>query len=208
MTDILFASCDTARTVLTEPRLRRGARVTNPTRMDAARSFAVGVRRVCDALPMTGTWRHLPATARAIAVTATAAVAAAQQRDGEVYDEAVGGLAADERSGLVLGAVVRLLLEATHPDGLDGDDVRQVLERCVRAAAPWRPDVDPHVVLVLLAGALGVYDPGEDDSPPDPAALARHAPLLVADLLAVTGRPLDGYLSAAFTEIERTERHD
>ncbi|MCZ7377929.1 hypothetical protein ACWEOS_09980 [Micromonospora taraxaci] len=157
---------------------------------------------------MSVTWRHLPASAREIAGAATDAVEAARDQDTEAYEVASGRLAVAERSGLVLGAVVRLLLEATHPDGLDGDDVRQVLERCVRAAAPWRPDVDPHVVLVLLAGALGVYDPGEDDSPPGPAALARHAPLLVADLLAVTGRPLDGYLSAAFTEIERTERHD
>ncbi|MFI5926272.1 hypothetical protein ACIA3K_09800 [Micromonospora sp. NPDC051543] len=157
---------------------------------------------------MTGTWRHLPASARAIAVTATAAVAAAQARDDEEYDEAVADLAADERSGLVLGTVVRLLLEESHPDGLDGDDIRQVLARCVQDAMRWRSEVDPHVVLVLLAGALGVYDPEGDDAPPDASALARHAPLLVADLLAVTGAPLDGYLAAAFTEIERNERHD
>ncbi|WP_433536104.1 hypothetical protein ACQPZK_30085 [Micromonospora sp. CA-249363] len=157
---------------------------------------------------MTGTWRHLPASARAIAVTATAAVAAAQARDDQAYDEAVDDLAADERSGLVLGTVVRLLLEESHPDGLDGDDVRQVLTRCVQGATRWRSDVDPHVVLVLLAGALGVYDPEGDDAPPGASALARHSPLLVADLLAATGGPLDGYLAAAFTEIERTERHD
>ncbi|WP_433127705.1 hypothetical protein ACQPWW_32985 [Micromonospora sp. CA-240977] len=157
---------------------------------------------------MTGTWRHLPATARAIAVTATAAVAAAQARDGQAYDEAVGGLAADERSGLVLGAVVRLLLEESHPEGLTGDDIRQVLTRCVQSATRWRSDVDPHVVLVLLAGALGVYDPESDESPPDASALARHAPLLVADLLATTSVPFDDYLAAAFTEIERTERQD
>ncbi|MEH0938246.1 hypothetical protein [Micromonospora psammae] len=157
---------------------------------------------------MTVTWRHLPAPAREIAVTATDAVHAARACDGEAYEAAVDRLGGAERAGLVLGVVVRLLLEETHPDGLDGDDVRQVLERCVRAAVPWRPDVDPHVVLVLLAGALGVYDPGDDDSPPDPAAVARHAPLLVADLLAAADRPLDGYLHAAFAEIERTERHD
>jgi hypothetical protein len=156
---------------------------------------------------MTTTWRHLPAPAREIATAAVDAVAAAREHDPEAYDVAVARLAAAERSGLVLGAVVRVLLEEGHPDGLDGDDVRQVLERCVRGAAQWRPDVDPHVVLVLLAGALGVYDPDGDESPPDPPAVARHAPLLVADLLA-TGRPLDGYLAAAFAEIERTERHD
>ncbi|MFI6261328.1 hypothetical protein [Micromonospora sp. NPDC051006] len=157
---------------------------------------------------MTTTWRQLPAPAREIAVAAVDAVTAAQQRDGEAYDAAVTRLGAAERSGLVLGAVVRLLLEESHPDGLDGDDVRQVLEGCVRGAAQWRPDVDPHVLLVLLAGALGVYDPDGDESPPDPSALARHVPLLVADLLTSTGRPLAGYLSAAFAEIERAERQD
>jgi hypothetical protein len=157
---------------------------------------------------VTGTWRHLPAPAREIAVAATDAVAAAQSRDAGAYEPAVDRLTGVDRAGLVLGGVVRLLLEETHPDGLDGDDVRQVLERCVRDVAAWRPDVDPHVLLVLLAGALGVYDPGEDDAPPDPAAIARHAPLLVADLLAVTGRPLAGYLTAAFAEVARTELHD
>ncbi|WP_232378405.1 hypothetical protein [Micromonospora humida] len=74
--------------------------------------------------------------------------------------------------------------------------------------ATWRPDVDPHVVLVLLAGALGVYDPGDDDTPPDPAAVAAHVPLLVVDLLAVTGVPFAGCLEAAFAEVARTERYD
>ncbi|MEH1165818.1 hypothetical protein V6V47_10570 [Micromonospora sp. CPCC 205539] len=157
---------------------------------------------------MSVTWRHLPASAREIAGATTDAVEAAKAQDSEAYAVATARLATADRSGLVLGAVVRLLLEETHPDGLDGDDVRQVLEQCVRAAAPWRPEVDPHVVLVLLAGALGVYDPGEDDSPPDPVAIAAHGPLLVADLLAASARPVEGYLSAAFAEIERTERQD
>nr|WP_201749014.1 hypothetical protein [Micromonospora acroterricola] len=157
---------------------------------------------------MSVTWRHLPASAREIALAAGEAVAAAQERDPVAYEAAVERLTGADRSGLVLGVAVRLLLEETHPDGLDGDDVRQVLEGCVRSAADWLPAVDPHVVLVLLAGALGVYDPGDDDNPPGPAAVARHAPLLVADLVSAAGRPLDGYLAAAFTEIERTERQD
>ena len=154
------------------------------------------------------TWRHLPAPAREIAVAATEAVDAAQAHDDAAYDRAVLRLAGTDRAGLVLGGVVRLLLEQAHPDGLDGDDIRQVLEHCVRAAATWRSDVDPHVVLVLLAGALGVHDPGQDDTPPDPVAVARHAPLLVADLLAAAGVPLAGCLEAAFAEVARTERHD
>lgn len=163
---------------------------------------------VCHAGAVSATWRHLPAPAREIAASATDAVDAARERDAEAYRPAVERLAAADRAGLVLGGAVRLLLEEGHPDGLDGDDVRQVLERCVRSAATWWSEVDPHVLLVLLAGALGVYDPGDDDNPPDPAAVARHAPLLVADLLAVTGRPFADYLSAAFAEVARTELHD
>ncbi|TYB90915.1 hypothetical protein FXF53_30775 [Micromonospora sp. WP24] len=166
------------------------------------------VRPLCDAGGVTTTWRHLPAPAREIAESAVEAVTAAQQRDVPAYDEAVARLATAERSGLVLGAVVRLLLEESHPDGVAGDDVRQVLERCARGAAQWYSGVDPHVLLVLLAGALGVYDPDGDDAPPDPPAIARHAPLLVADLAAGTGRSLDAYLAAAFAEIERAEHQD
>ncbi|MFI7578191.1 hypothetical protein [Micromonospora sp. NPDC049497] len=157
---------------------------------------------------MSTTWRHLPAPAREIAVAATDAVTAAREQDIEAYDVAVGRLATADRSGLVLGAVVRSLLEVGHPDGLAGDDVRAVLERCVRGAARWRADVDPHVVLVLLAGSLGLYDPEADEAPPGPAAVAAHGPLLVADLLTATGRPFEAHLTSAFAEIHRTELHD
>ncbi|MFC0002606.1 hypothetical protein [Micromonospora siamensis] len=157
---------------------------------------------------MSVTWRHLPAPAREIASTAQEAVAAAQARDAEAYEPAVARLAAADRSGLVLGAVVRLLLEETNPDGLDGDDVRRVLAGCVRSAGQWWPEVDPHVLLVLLASALGVYEPADDEAAPGPAAVAGHGPLLVADLLALTRRPLAGYLEAAFAEVARTELHD
>ncbi|WFE62754.1 MULTISPECIES: hypothetical protein [Micromonospora] len=157
---------------------------------------------------MTVTWRHLPTPAREIAVAATEAVEAAQAHDGATYDRAVLRLAGADRAGLVLGGMVRLLLEQAHPDGLDGSDIRRVLEHCIRSAETWQPDVDPHVVLVLLAGALGIYDPADGDASPDPVTVARHAPLLVTDLLEVTGIPFAGCLEAAFSEVARTERHD
>src|SRR5688500_16099292 len=104
-------------------------------------------------------WRHLPSPARAIATAAEAAVEAARERDKEAFDDAVEQLAALDvvQVGLVLGAVVRTLLEDLHPDGLDGDDVRAALEHAVRASAEWQ-DVDPQVMVVLLVGALGVQD--------------------------------------------------
>ena len=156
---------------------------------------------------MDQNWRHLPPPARPIATAATAAVSAAQRQDATALNAAVGDLAALDpaRCGLVMGSVVRLLLEEANPDGLDGNAVRDVLERCVRGAADWQPEVDPHVVLLLLAGALGVAE--EDGSPPPkPEVLARHAALLIADLLG--SHPVPPLLTAALSEIERAQRND
>jgi hypothetical protein len=151
------------------------------------------------------------------------AVSAAAGRDRDAYEAATAELAAlpAEQAGLVLAAIVRALLEEQHPDGLDGDDVRAVLERCVRGAAWLPPDASrPRTVVAVLATALGVHEAGltyeEPGAPPDPdrekpptaAEFARHAPLLVADLLAAGGRRLRPYLDTAFAEIARAEAMD
>ncbi|MET0425396.1 MAG: hypothetical protein ABW046_16045 [Actinoplanes sp.] len=152
-------------------------------------------------------WRHLPPPARPIAAATTAAVTAAQTRDAAGLDAAVAELAALDvaQTGLILGTTVRLLLERANPDGLDGDAVRDVLESCVRDAATWQPEVDPHVVLLLLAGALGVAD--DDPGPaPKPEVLARHAALLIAGLRGP--HPMLPVLTAALAEIERTQLND
>jgi hypothetical protein len=148
---------------------------------------------------------RLPAPARAIASAVTTALDRVGERDVEAFEDSAAILAATDQAGLVQGTVVRMLLEELHPDGLDGDDVQAVLERCTRTSLEWLPDVDPHALLVLLASALGVYDPDADESPPRPAALARHAPLLVADLLAARRAGADRYLTAAFADIARAE---
>ena len=156
---------------------------------------------------MTQSWQHLPPPARPIDAAAMTAVTAAAARDSIALDEATATLAALDpaQSGLILGTTVRLLLEDGHPDGLTADDIRTVLAGCVRVAVPWHPRTDPQVVLWLLAGALGVLD--EDGTPaPKPDALARHAALLIADLLA--GRPAAAWLTGALAEIERTQLND
>ena len=156
---------------------------------------------------MEQNWRHLPPPARPIAAATTAAVEAAQGRDGAALAGAVAELAALDtaQTGLILGVTVRLLLEDGHPAGIDGEGVRAVLEQCVREAAEWQADVDPHIVLLLLAGALGVAD--EDETPPPkPGELARHTALLLAGLLGP--RPVPPFLNAALIEIKRTQLND
>lgn len=156
---------------------------------------------------MDQTWRHLPAPARPVAAAASAAVIAARDREGEALDAAAGDLAAldSATTGLILGTAVRVLLEETHPDGIDGEAVRGVLEHSVRSALAWQAEVDPHVMLQLLAGALGVSDE-DDTSPPRPEVLARHAALLLADLAGP--RPFEPVLAAALDEIARAQLND
>jgi hypothetical protein len=152
---------------------------------------------------MSQSWRHLPPPARPIAAATVTAVEAVRAGDETALDDATAGLAALDpaQTGLILGTAVRLLLEDRNPDGLTADDVRAALAGCVRS---W-PTADPQVVLWLLAGALGVLD--EDGVPaPKPDELARHAAILLADLLA--GRPVEPWLTASLTEIEQSQLND
>jgi hypothetical protein len=128
-------------------------------------------------------------------------VDAARRSDPEALREAVERLSIVDPSRLVLvlGWVVRALLEERHPDGLDGEDLRAVLTGC---AAAWPSEVDPSVLLVVLTGALGLSDP--DDQPAvAPAAVAGNAALLVAYLL--DGRPVGPHLDGALAELRRAE---
>jgi len=183
------------------------------------------VERRLDAAPTSSaSWRDSGGPALAVAAAVASAVAGAVRRDRDAFEPAAAELAAlpAQQTGAVLAAVVRMLLEEQHPDGLDGDDVRTVVERCVRAAATWLPAdaLRPRTVVAVLANALGVHEAGltydELGAPPDPdlekapspEEFARHAPLVVADLLAAGGRTLRPYLDAAFTEIARAETMD
>jgi hypothetical protein len=100
-----------------------------------------------------------------------------------------------------------MLLEEQHPDGVDGDDLRAVLDGCSAWALPWLPETDPEVLLVIVAGALGVH-PEETDgiARPSAATLALHGPLMVAYLLGP--KKVDRYLSQAYAEIARAEIMD
>ncbi|WP_422769039.1 hypothetical protein ACN28C_19905 [Plantactinospora sp. WMMC1484] len=148
-----------------------------------------------------------PPVPRAITSATLRAVEAARAQDRDALDSAAAELALlpAEQVGRVLGTVLRLLLEQAHPDGLAGEDVQAVLVRCARANAGWLPGLDVGTLAMLLTGALGVHEMAEQAPPAEPAAVARHAPLLVADLLAVTGGAAGDYLAAALSEIAAAE---
>ncbi len=126
-------------------------------------------------------WRDLGEPARSIGTAVTRAVDAARDRDPDAYVPAVADLGALPRGypGEILGALLRGLLEEQYPDGLDGDDIRQLLTDCYRGAAGWLPpaQLDGHVLLAALASALGVHEPGvtyeEITTPPGPDTSAE-----------------------------------
>jgi hypothetical protein len=151
-----------------------------------------------------------PSRVRALADCSASAVAAAMAADREeflVATERLAGLDA-EQVGLVLGAVLRSLLEDLHPDGLTGDEVQDVIVRCTTQAAGWYPEVDVNALVLVPGGALGVHPHEDEPVPVTPLDVARHAPLVVADLLTAGDRPYRPYLDAALTRIAEAEAND
>ena len=153
---------------------------------------------------MTTSWREQRGPARTLAAAAADAVTAAAAADPESFDAATARLAglAAEHVRLVLGGALRSLLEEQHTDGLDGEDVAAVVAACAGAGA-WCPDLDPEVLVVVLAGALGIHE--DEPRPLAPLVVARHAALLAATLLATSARPLDAHLDAALAEVARAQ---
>jgi hypothetical protein len=175
----------------------------------------------------------IPGPALDLVRTLTQAVDTAISRDdGAAYDGATARLATQPAAGRVLGDVLRSLLEDTHPEGLDSDDITLVIGRCYRAASAWLPpeQVNVTVLLAVLASSLGIHEPGvthkaldlpsppadewrdPDDTvplqPPTWPEYAWHAPLLVADLLPFAPATLSGYLEITFAEYAREAREE
>ena len=174
-----------------------------------------------------------PPAARSLAAAVSRSLAAAQAADDDALDATVVVLLAQDpgQVAVLLGGMVRSLLEQTHPAGLSGDDAEDELVRCLDRGAGWFSALDTGTLVLVLAGALGTYDPaaGSDDrehgddqnrddqngdeeppgaapSPPVSARnLLRHAMLVLADLLALAGSGVDGVLDAALAEIARAE---
>jgi hypothetical protein len=140
-----------------------------------------------------------------MALAIDAAVTAARAGDAGAFAEAGAQLVRLDRGQLIvlLGAVVRDLLEQAHPDGLDSDDAEQVLDSCLRSAT-WYAALDRDSLIRALTGALGVSE-AEDSPVADEPAVVNHGLLLIADQLAVLDRTLPPLLDAALRELMREQ---
>ena len=153
----------------------------------------------------------LPASARTIARASLEAVEAARSAEAEAFQTATTELAAcePEQVRLVLGVVVRELLEHLHPDGLAADDLQELIRSCVRRVFAWYPKVDVNALVIVITGAVGMQD--EEEPRYSAADVARHAPLFIAELLSQP-RPapltLPQYLRAALEQIRTAELHE
>jgi hypothetical protein len=156
---------------------------------------------------MTASRQRRPPVPRAIAAATADALTAASSEDAVALQQAAQRLAALDREqvGLVLGAVVRSLLEESHPGGLTGEGVQELLAQCATTSAAWFPAVDEDVLLVLLAGSLGIHA-DEEPHPVSSLEMSSHAPLLISALLGSSPSDrLTTHLDAAFAEIARSE---
>ena len=149
---------------------------------------------------------------QALARALTDAVQAAARADAAAFDDATDRLARYDPDHVrrLLSAVLRPLLEQTHPDGVDGDDLAAVLEDCSRATLPWWPRVEPVALAVVLTGAFGIEVAAREELPVrlDDADVTRHAVLVTEHLLRAAGRPLKPLLDNAFVEIAREDGFD
>jgi hypothetical protein len=159
---------------------------------------------------MTASYSSWPRPAAAMAAAVDAAVSAARAGDAAAFAEAAGELSRvePEQLAVLLGTATRDLLERSHPDGLDADDVHHVLGSTLRLAAGWYDGIDGDALVVALTGALGIFAEPEPDEQPRPggAAVVAHGLLLIADQLRVLAQPAAPFLNAALAELSRAQR--
>ncbi|NGP04399.1 hypothetical protein G6038_02680 [Rhodococcus sp. 14C212] len=146
-----------------------------------------------------------PEIARDIADHTATALAAARTQSVPGWEDAVTELAAlpYEQVAGVHATMMRELLEELHPDGLTGEDVQTVLERSARTASMWLPSLQPDMLVSVLTGTLGVFDPDAPKARPD--EYLRAGLVVLADLLAARRVGPEPYLRRALGEIERAE---
>ncbi|NLE81812.1 MAG: hypothetical protein GX610_19975 [Rhodococcus sp.] len=158
----------------------------------------------CDDVKWPEYW---PQVARDIAGAVKAAVTAVQDESASAAVEAFGELDAlpFEQVVSVQSGIVRELLEMAHPDGLAGEDIQAVLERCVRSTVPWFPELDVAALAEVLTGALGVVDVDERPQTLAHTAYLQAATVVIVDLLRIVRIPAVVAIRNAVGEVARAE---
>ncbi|TSD49650.1 hypothetical protein FFI94_028230 [Rhodococcus sp. KBS0724] len=148
-----------------------------------------------------------PKVARDIAAVTTDALAAVRAANRDALTEAVEELRAlsFEQVTSVHAAIVRELLEDTHPDGLSSEDVQDALTACAKATIVWLPDLDVQALAAVYTGALGITDLDDDSFRIGHGAYLRSAVLVIGNLSAVVKKPLTAYITTAIGEIARAQ---
>lgn len=143
------------------------------------------------------------------------AVTVAQGHDAEAFGAALATLSRLDREQLatLLGTVVQTLLEHRHPDGLDSDDVDQLVETTVRSAAPWYPRTDRDSLVRVIVGALGVSEIDDDESDIDKRrvdgiTVVAHSLILLADQLTGVPGGLRALLDHGLGELHRAQTQE
>ena len=158
---------------------------------------------------MTASYGSWPRPAAAMARAVDAALSAARAGDAVAFAEAAGDLSRvePEQLAVLLGTVTRDLLERSHRDGLDSDDVEHVLRSSLKLGAGWYEGLDGDALILALTGALGVSTDPDPDEPPRPGgtAVVAHGLLLIAEQLRVLGQPAEPFLNAALSELMRAQ---
>lgn len=150
---------------------------------------------------------YWPTVARDIAGAVNAAVEAVQAESAPDATEAFGELADGpfEQVVAVQSGIVRDLLEMAHPDGLAGEDIQRVLERCVHSTVPWFPDLDVAALTEVLTGALGVADVDAGFQASTPGSYVQAAIVVIVDLLRIAKIPAVVAIRNAVGEVARAE---
>lgn len=154
---------------------------------------------------MSGRW---PRPVQQLADAVATSVGAAQLEDAESYLASLPTLLRQEPDHLrlMLGEVVRTLVESRFPDGIDADDARQLLADTVRWVAGWDGPVDVPALAAVLTGSLGVHPDDADRPDVAPDAVSAAAPLLAAHLLA--GRSAQAAVDRALTTVAQHQEND
>ena len=137
------------------------------------------------------------------------AVAAASAHDAEEFGSCLATLSRLDREQLsiLLGTVVQGLLERRHPDGLDSDDVDQLVELTVRDAA-WYPRIDHDSVVRVVVGALGVTEVDDVERLVDGMTIIAHSLVLLADQLSAVPNGVKALLDHGLRELHRAQTQE